>query len=114
MLSREKRLTSSRDFDAVYRKGQRAHSRSFNLSYKRNRIGISRIGIVVGKKFSKKAVSRNKAKRVLREAAKSIYPLMLPGFDIVIFLKTNNTEKVVLPEITKEIKRAFERAGILK
>ncbi len=114
MLSREKRLTKSRDFEAVYRKGRRISSASFNLSYRRNRLVASRVGIVVGKKFSGKAILRNKAKRVYREAARSIYPQILPGYDLVIFLKKNGSQKITLEGAIRELEDTFKKEGIIK
>ena len=114
MLSREKRLTHSRDFDLVYRKGRRVASASFNLSFSKNRLHVTRVGVVVGKRFSKKAVLRNYAKRILREATRDVYPEMKSGFDIVIFAHKKDNQKPTLAEIKKELKAAIQKGGIIK
>lgn len=114
MLSREKRLVKNRDFERVYQKGRRVSSGSFNLTYLPNRITMTRVGVVVGKKFSKKAVERNKAKRIFREAIKSSYEVLRPGTDVVVFVKNVNNQVPKLENVKLELKRAFEKVGILK
>lgn len=114
MLSREKRLVKNRDFERVYQKGRRVSADSFNLTYLPNRIAMTRVGIVVGKKFSKKAVERNKAKRIFREALKEAYNDLKPGIDVVIFVKNINNQAPKLENVKLELKKAFEKAGILK
>lgn len=114
MLSREKRLVKNRDFERVYQKGKRVGAETFNLNFVPNRTSISRIGVVVGKKFSKKAVERNKAKRIFREAVRDIYGNIIPGLDIVIFVKGANNTTVKLEIVKVELKKAIEKGGILK
>ncbi len=92
MLPKEKRLVKSRDFDRVYQKGKRLHSKSFNLSYYSNRTHVTRIGVVAGKKYSKKAVARNKAKRVIRAVVQDEYGMLKEGLDVVIFVKNTGAE----------------------
>ena len=114
MLSREKRLVKNRDFERVYQKGKRVSSDSFNLTFLPNRTAMARVGIVVGKKFSKKAVERNKAKRIFREALKGAYNDLRPGTDMVIFVKNINNQVPKLEVVKAELKKAFGKAGITK
>ncbi|RJO62250.1 ribonuclease P protein component [candidate division WS5 bacterium] len=114
MLSREKRLTKGRDFDRVYQKGKRLSSESFNLNLSANRSAVTRVGIVVGKKFSKKAVERNRAKRVFREAVKEVYTDIKPGFDMVIFVKGAYSKNLKMETARKEIVELMKKAGVLK
>lgn len=114
MLSREKRLTNGRDFNRVYQKGKRLSSESFNLSFFPSRTKITRIGIVVGKKFSKKATERNRAKRIFREAAKEVYADIKPGFDLVLFVKGVYNKNLKMETAKKEIIELMKKAGVLK
>lgn len=114
MLSREKRLVKGRDFDRAYQKGKRVSSASFNISFVQNRSQITKIGVVVGKKFSKKATERNRAKRIFREAVRAIYNDICPGFDIVLFVKKTNTQEPKIEVIKTELKKTLEKAGVLK
>jgi len=75
MLPREERLTKSSAFAFIYRK-RRSVANSLLILYvgnkKRNKAFPARVGFVVGKKVSKKAVIRNRAKRLMRETYKDL------------------------------------------
>ncbi len=113
MLSREKRLVKNRDFERVYQRGKRVGAEAFNLNFAANRLDLSRVGVVVGKKFSKKAVERNKAKRIFREAVKDIYGNIVPGYDVVLFVKKTNTP-MKLETAKAELKKALVKGGLSK
>ena len=53
---------------------------------------INRLGITVSKKIGN-AVQRNRARRVLKEAYRSIEGLLIPGYDIVIVARTRVLSK---------------------
>jgi ribonuclease P protein component len=58
-------------------------SRLLILAWSPNDVGRPRIGFVVSKRISKRAVERNHLKRLLGEAARAYLPGLLPGMDIV-------------------------------
>lgn len=84
MLSKHHRLQASSDITQVYRKGKRSSDSGVFLSAHPNNLSVMRVAIVVGKKFSLKATSRNRQKRVLCAAIEQLLPLCTPGYDIVI------------------------------
>lgn len=114
MLPREKRLIKERDFARAYQKGKRASSPFFNVSIAPNRTRITRVGVVVGKKFSKKATERNRAKRIFREAVRAVYGDIRSGLDVVIFVKKTNSAEPKQEAIKAELKKALEKAGAAK
>ena len=114
MLPREKRLIKGRDFDRAYQKGKRTKTQHFNINVLPNRQALTRVGVVVGKKISKKAIERNRAKRVFREAVRVIYDNIRPGLDIVIFVKKPNIQKLKPEALKTELKRVLEKAGAIK
>jgi len=61
-------LRHSLGYSAVYKRGKRVNSELFTVFYLRNGLEFHRCGITVSRKFSNKAVARNRAKRILREA----------------------------------------------
>lgn len=63
---KENRLLSSRDFQRVYREGKLFQDRYFRVFYL-ERTGPPRLGLVISGKLGK-AVARNRAKRIIREA----------------------------------------------
>jgi ribonuclease P protein component len=44
------------------------------------------VGIVVGRRVGK-AATRNRVKRRIREAARSIYPHLQPGYDLIVIAR---------------------------
>lgn len=67
LLPKEQVLHSSKDFLKLLRGGKRLRSESFELIYGPNNLGYPRIGYIVSKKISSKAVIRNRIKRIFRE-----------------------------------------------
>lgn len=78
MLPKEERLTQSSEFALVYKKKQSVANSLLVLylgNKKQDPSIPTRVGFIVGKKVHKRAVKRNRVKRLLREAYKSIRPL---------------------------------------
>ena len=75
------------DFDRVFKKNQHFGNRHFTFLYMKNQLDHNRLGIMVSKKVSKKAVVRNRIRRQIREA----YRLQMDGFasgvDCIIIAK---------------------------
>ena len=66
-LAKEQILHSSKDFEKLLRGGKKIRSEAFDLVYAPNNLSYPRIGYIVGKKISAKAVVRNRIKRIFRE-----------------------------------------------
>lgn len=73
----------------------------------------SRFGFIISTKVHKKAVKRNRAKRLLTEAVLSLSSKIKPGFDVV-FLAKKKIIDISLEEIKKEVKRLFIEAELIK
>jgi ribonuclease P protein component len=67
-LSQNARLRSSADFRAVYIKGSRFEGRLVTVFILPNGLEQHRLGITASRKMSRRAVDRNRAKRLIREA----------------------------------------------
>ena len=88
MLPKENRLTDDYDFRRVKRLGKSYHCPLFKLSIARRKIeGPSRFGFVISKKIDKRAVVRNRIKRLLREAVRNKLEKIPGGFDIVFVVR---------------------------
>ena len=114
MLFKENRLRKKKDFETVMKsKDSRALAVSFLAGrFLANGLTLSRIGFVVSKKVSKKAVERNKAKRRLREAARSMIGKIRTGFDIVVFTRQRITESD-FSSIKQNLETLLKKAGLL-
>jgi len=84
MLAKENRLTNRTDFSAVYSKGIYVASGGLAIKYLNSGLKMTRLGFPIGKNFSKKAVERNRARRILQEAVRLNIESLKPGFDIVV------------------------------
>ena len=93
-LPKAHRLTSRKDYRAVYDQGIRRYSPHLTLIalYSDRQEGVdcipeTKFGISISKKVSKKAVVRNRIKRQLKGAIMDNLPLIPPGGKIVIVVK---------------------------
>ena len=88
---RAQRLQQKRDFDAVFRKpAVRVGGRTLGLVARPNDAGLARLGVVVAKRFLKRAVARNRAKRMIRESFRRTTDL--PAMDIVVRVVQKDAE----------------------
>jgi ribonuclease P protein component len=67
-LPKECRLRRSREFQLVYKRGNRVHGEFVTVFLMPNEWGRHRLGITASRKGIGNAVARNRAKRLLREA----------------------------------------------
>jgi len=75
--------------------------------------GESRFGFVISKKISKKAVVRNKIRRLLAESVRVNLKNIKKGY-LVLFLVKKEIIGMKFGEVETEVKRMFERMGIKK
>jgi ribonuclease P protein component len=85
-VQRRHRLSRSRDFDAVYRRGTSTSTRYLVLHWfprGEDLDGEPRLGLAVPRSVGS-AVVRNRMKRLLREAWRELLPSVPPGHDYVL------------------------------
>jgi ribonuclease P protein component len=81
--SKERRLRSKREFDAVYANGRRFGNGFFGLTVRANDKGCPRLGLAVAVKTAGNAVERNRIRRLIRESFR-LHQRELPAFDFVV------------------------------
>jgi len=92
MLQREHRLTDKRDFQRVFHHGQSFANRYLVLYYLKNRTNEQfRVGFSVSKKVGK-AVTRNRVKRLLREAFRLEKGRIKEPMDFVVIARPSAAE----------------------
>ncbi len=105
-------LKSNPDFRRLYNRGISITDPALVIYYRKNRAGICRIGITTSKKIGN-AVERNRSKRVLVEAFRSVCPAIIPQYDIV-FVARSKTKYLKSTRIAEIMTRIFSEQGMLK
>lgn len=77
------RLLSPRDFQRVFKGANRSADRFFTVLFRNNGTGLARLGLAISKKQLKRAVDRNRVKRLVRESFRS-HRGALGGVDVVV------------------------------
>ncbi|CAN5835038.1 ribonuclease P protein component [soil metagenome] len=93
-VQRRHRLSRSRDFDAVYRRGASASTRYLVLHWfprEQDEEGEPRLGLAVPRSVGS-AVVRNRVKRVLRETWRELLPEVPTGHDYVLVARPGLAE----------------------
>src|SRR5690606_13971114 len=70
-----------REFGRVFANPVRVADRYFTVLARPNELGLARLGLAISRRAAKRAVDRNKLKRIARE---SFRHQSLPGWDFVV------------------------------
>ncbi|WOD39195.1 ribonuclease P protein component [Nodosilinea sp. E11] len=117
MLPKQNRLRRSRDFSQVYRRGRKAVSAHLIVrgwaigATPEKTVPMLRVGVVVSLKVHKRAVVRNRLKRQVRAALRTLLPRLNPGFWIVISLKPEAVE-CEYAEFLRELEQLFTKLEV--
>jgi ribonuclease P protein component len=103
MFKRENRLVSGVSFKNSYLFA----TPEFVLKEVKNGLPINRFGIIVSKKIDKRAVVRNKVKRIFRTVLADLDKKMKKGHDILIIVK-----KGILNKAKEEISLILENVVV--
>lgn len=99
-------------FTHAFRTGKRIHSENFLIVVAPNTQPVCRFAVQVGIKIDKRAVKRNRMKRLVREAIRHLLPDMKEGIDCIIIAKKNFSEKKE-EEIEHSLKEVLDRFHLL-
>ncbi|MEJ2456215.1 MAG: ribonuclease P protein component [Candidatus Thiodiazotropha sp.] len=80
---RERRLVKPDEYRRVFSDGVRSIDDIFLVLARPNGLSRARLGLAVSKKNTRRAVDRNRIKRVIRESFR-IHQHQLAGFDLVV------------------------------
>ena len=105
-------LKKNIEFRQMYKEGRPTGNGHLTLFAKKNELGQNRLGICVSKKMGK-AVSRNRQKRRIKEAYKSLEINVSQGFDIVILPKASLAD-AKFSQIVSAMSHLLKKQGLLK
>jgi ribonuclease P protein component len=104
VLKRENRIRSKKEFFEIKNKGRVLYSPFFGwLIYKEND-DLKKFGFIVSKKISKKAVDRNRIRRILSEIVRKNLDKFENGTRLVFLTKQEILGKK-MTEVEKEINK---------
>ncbi len=108
MFKRKNRLTAK-----VKMRGKSFNTQFFILKSAENNLDYNRFAFVISKKTEKKAVTRNRVKRVLRSCFEEIINELKTGFDFLIIIKKEaiTENRKVLHTFLKEF---LSKEGFIK
>lgn len=113
MIARPLRLRRSFEFARVRRHGRSSSTRLLVLAILPNYLEHNRYGFVVGKRAGK-SVIRNRARRRLREAVRTLEPRLRSGYDVVIIARGPiGNSGVTYPEVLETLGSLIKRVGLL-
>ena len=104
-------LRNQKDFNRVYKQGKSRGSRFTVILYKKSGLKFSRTAFVSSKKVGN-SVERNRSRRLLRAAYRSLEPGIKNGYDI-IFVARNTINGCKEDEVEKNLKKALIGCGLL-
>lgn len=113
-LPSQHRLKKRSDFDTVYKQGIRRSSRhliikAFPLSVNPS---VTKFGISISRKVSKKAVVRNRIKRQIRSALWLLFPEISSPWLVVIVVKSEAVE-CNFDHFLRELRELLMKTGII-
>jgi len=113
MLKKSNRIGRNKEFDRAFKLGQSFYDKILGLKAVDNGLSLSRLGVLVSTKVSKKAVVRNRIKRQIRAIIRGEWAAMKSGKDLVIIVFPQILDKKFI-EIKDTIVRGLKRAKLYK
>lgn len=104
---RSARLLTGRDYSQVFRRNQRFSDRYWTILVRRSDSATARLGLAIAKKRAKRAVDRNRMKRVAREAFRQ-YQSNLNGFELVV-MNRDGAQSATAAELRQGIDKLLNK-----
>jgi len=106
------RLRKKEDFNRVYQKGKSLANRQLVLFFLPNGLAHFRLGISVNKKLGR-AVKRNRLKRLVREAVRTLKEEIQPGYDLVFIVRLGARE-ADFQQMLSSVTHLLKKGGLIK
>ncbi|MBI4762735.1 MAG: ribonuclease P protein component [Chloroflexota bacterium] len=110
-MQRRFRLTRSEDFKRVRRSGKSYAHPLVVLMVQKSEQPRLRVGIAAGKTVGT-AIRRNRAKRILREAMRSLIPHIASHFDLILIARPS-LARASFEETRRALLDLFQRARLI-
>jgi len=114
MLPFKNRLVKRKEHERIQKLGDFVSLKNITIKFMKNDLRETRIGVIVGLKYSKKAVERNQVKRALRDIIQPELKNLVRGMDILIMARKREEEKTRSINFKKIIPEALEKGQLIK
>ena len=104
-------LRRKKDFSSIYNKGKSVGDRYIVVFFRKNETGFNRIAFLASKKVGK-SVTRNRARRLMKESYRAIRARVGTGYDL-IFIARNSIRDVKCMDVQRSMENALRRAKLL-
>ncbi len=111
-MKKKEILRNQRNFASVYKRGKSKGSKYVVVLYKRNGLAYSRVAFLASKKVGN-SVQRNRARRLMREAYRTMNRELRRGYD-VIFVARNTVNDRKMNDVQKAMFGAMRAADLLE
>ncbi|MGA1862164.1 ribonuclease P protein component [Deferribacter thermophilus] len=105
-FKKDERLRKQREFENVFENGRWVNGKYVDICFALDQ--SRKVGFIVSKKISKKAVIRNKVKRRLREIFR-LNKYDLPDTVNLIIVAKKGVEKVSFSDLEDEVRKLFKK-----
>jgi len=109
-MERRVRLRRTSDVRRVHDEGRSWAHPLLVLVARPNGLDFSRVGVTASRRVGN-AVARNRAKRLMREAARHLYPQFEAGWDMMLIARTRII-KMKEPQVEEALASLLRRAGL--
>jgi ribonuclease P protein component len=112
-FTKNERLVKTKDFGRVYRSGASVSSGPFVLKILSNALPHNRIGFSISARSVKRAVKRNRVRRLFRESFRKNKRAIKQGFDLVLVVRREPQPEFSYEEAKNIYLQLAGKAGIL-
>ena len=105
-------LRKKKDFTAIYNKGRSIGEKYVVLFTRKNNLEYNRTAFLASKKVGN-SVSRNRARRLMKESYRELEPNLDSGYDL-IWIARNTICNLKCADVKKSMEAASKKSGILK
>ena len=106
---RPESIKNKQGFDRVFDKGKRYHGELLTAVIAKAS-GPAKLGIIVGHKYGG-AIARNRIKRIIREAFRTIAKELSGGMDLVV-MPREKAKRAKTQEMLTELSNIIHKAGL--